>query len=135
MINVYTEFEKALHTISTNSDVTDGNKIVTGFSTGIVPTPLKCLYTVIRPLNLDITKVTTASGTQINEAKFTVGITLHKAEKLDPTELLEKFSLMIALFEESEELSLYSSGFEEMERNADTNSIFLPGRATFIYYF
>lgn len=135
MINVYTEFDKALKLISSNSEVTDGNKIVTGFSTGVVPTPLKCLYTVIRPLKLDITQVTNASGTHTNEAKFTVGITLHKAEKLDPTELLEKFSRIIALFEESSDFSLYSSGFEEMERNADTNSIFLPGRATFIYYF
>lgn len=133
MINFSTEISKAKALIATDSDVTLGNKVVSGFETTIVPSPLKGLYTVIKPLNLKITKETNIDTGTTNIAKFTIGVTIHKAEKLDPSDLLGKFSLMIALFESSKEFVVDSCGFDEMERSADTNSIYLPGWVTFIY--
>ncbi len=135
MINYLTEMNKVKTLIAGNTDITNGNKIVTGFNTGIVPAPLKSLYTVIKPLELKVERINQEGIDASNLAKFTIGINIHKAEKLDPSELLDRFSKIIGLFEDSSSFSVYASGFGELERNADTNSIFLPGYITLAYYY
>lgn len=135
MVNYLTEMNKAKALISGNTEVTKGNKIVTGFSTGVVPSPLKCLYTVVKPLELKIEKINQEGVSASNLAKFTIGINIHKAEKLDPTELLDRYSKIVNLFEESQTFTVYTSGFGELQRNADTNSIFLPAYITLAYYY
>ncbi len=135
MINYLSEMNKAKSLINANSDITNGNKVVTGFNTGIVPTPLRCLYTVIKPLKLEVEKTESETGTTTKCAKFRLGINIHKAEKLDPNELLERFSMILNLLENSGSFDVDSSGFGELERDADTNSIFLPGYITFAYYY
>lgn len=121
--------------IASNSELAANNKIVTGFGEGIVPSPLKYLYTVIKPLELTIEKITQADIDASNLAKFTIGINIHKAEKLDPSELLEMYSKIIDLVDNSSDFTVFASGFGELQRNADTNSIFLPAYITFAYYY
>ncbi|MDD6021681.1 MAG: hypothetical protein PUB94_03385 [Oscillospiraceae bacterium] len=135
MVNLLTEMNKAKALISGSETVTAGNKIVTGFSTGIVPSPLKSLYTVVKPLELQVEKIEKEGVSSSNLAKFKMGINIHKAEKLDPSELLGRFSEIVDLFEQSSDFTVYSSGFGELQRNADTNSIFLPGYIVLAYYY
>ncbi len=135
MINYFTEMNKVKDLIAGDETITQGNKIVTGFSNGIVPAPLKSLYTVIKPIELTVQRINESGVAASNFARFKIGITIHKAEKLDPTELLERFSQILELFEGSQDFTVYDSGFGELERNADTNSIFLPGYVTLAYYY
>ena len=135
MVNYLTEMNKAKALISGNAEVTRGNKIVTGFSTGVVPSPLKSLYTVVKPLELKTEKIDQEGVSTNNLAKFTIGINIHKAEKLDPSELLDRYSKIVSLFEESQSFTVYTSGFGELQRNSDTNSIFLPAYITLAYYY
>lgn len=135
MVNYLTEMNKAKALISENAEVTRGNKIVTGFSTGVVPSPLKSLYTVVKPLELKTEKINQEGVSTNNLAKFTIGINIHKAEKLDPSELLDRYSKIVNLFEESQNFTVYTTGFGELKRNADTNSIFLPAYITLAYYY
>lgn len=135
MVNYLTEMNKAKALISENAEVTRGNKIVTGFSTGVVPSPLKSLYTVVKPLELKTEKINQEGVSTNNLAKFTIGINIHKAEKLDPSELLDRYSKIVNLFEESQSFTVYTTGFGELKRNADTNSIFLPAYITLAYYY
>lgn len=135
MVNYLTEMNKAKALISGNAEVTRGNKIVTGFSTSVVPSPLKSLYTVVKPLELKTEKINQEGVSTNNLAKFTIGINIHKAEKLDPSELLDRYSKIVNLFEESQSFTVYTSGFGELQRNADTNSIFLPAYITLAYYY
>lgn len=135
MINYLTEINKAKALISGNADVAKGNRIVTGFGTGIVPSPLKSLYTVVKPLELKVEKISQEGVSSSNIAKFKIGVNIHKAEKLDPSELLERYSKIVNLFEESQLFTVYTSGFGELQRNADTNSVFLPAYITLAYYY
>lgn len=135
MVNYLTEINKLKTLIKSNSEITKNNKIVTGFNTGIVPTPLKSLYTVIKPLELQLDKISQDSVDASTFAKFKIGINIHKAEKLDPSELLERYSKIVDLVDSSSDFTLHSSGFGELSRNADTNSILLPSFIVLAYYY
>ncbi len=66
---------------------------------------------------------------------YTIGLSLHKAEGENPSNLLSKFSSILEAFEESTSYTVYNAGFNELKRDADSNSIILPAYITFKMYY
>lgn len=126
MINCYTVISNIKSVLTSSSAVSSGNEIVFGYNTHRLPNPLRKVYTVLKPLSLVSKPYEGTDAAYTKTAVFTVGINLHKAERYNPTDLLSRFTLIMDELEKSKSFGISESGFSEMKRNADTNSIILP---------
>lgn len=121
--------------LEANEIVSGANVITLSFNPRTLPNPLRTLYTVVKPLKMTVEANTEEGTTYAKVVHYTVGISLHKAERRDPSELLTRFSYVLDALEKSNQFSVESAGFDNMRRDPDTNSIILPGYVTLKMYY
>lgn len=113
-----------------------GNNVVTlSFVPRTLPNPLRTLYTVVKPVKMTVEENTEEGSSYSKVVRYTVGISFHKAERRDPSDLLTRFSIALEIFEASNNFAVESAGFDSMKRDPDTNSIVLPGYITLKMYY
>lgn len=117
-------------------ELVSGTNIITlSFYPRTLPNPLRTLYTVVKPQKMTVEENKEEGSSYSKVVRYTVGISIHKAERRDPSELLSRFSAVIDAFEKSDEFTVESAGFDSLKRDPDTNSIILPGYVTFKMYY
>lgn len=115
--------------------VASNNKITFGYSITTLPNPLRKIYTVVKPQKMTVEENTEEGSSNTKVILYTIGLSLHKAEGENPSNLLSKFSSILEAFEESTSYTVYNAGFNELKRDADSNSVILPAYITFKMYY
>lgn len=122
-------------TLEASIEVSGTNIITLSFYPRTLPNPLKTLYTVVKPLKMTVEENTEEGSTYSKVIRYTVGISIHKAERRDPSELLIRFSSVLEALEADDRFVIESAGFDSLKRDPDTNSIILPGYVTLKMYY
>ncbi len=126
---------QAKETLEKDNAVAATNTITLSFYPRTLPNPLKTMFTVVKPQEMTVAENTEEGSTYSKVIRYTVGISIHKAERRDPSDLLSKFSAVLNAFESSNDFTVESAGFDSLKRDPDTNSIVLPGYVTFKMYY
>ncbi len=121
--------------LAANEEFAGSNIVTLGFVPRTLPNPLRSLYTVVKPVKMTVEENTEEGSTYSKVVRYTVGISLHKAERRDPSELLTRFTIALEVFEESNDFTVLDAGFDSMKRDPDTNSIVLPAYITLKMYY
>lgn len=130
------QFTNKAKTLLENDEVvSSGNVVTLGYYPRTLPNPLLQIYTVVKPLKIEITENQEEGSSYNKVVRYTLGISLHKAEKRNPADLLSKFTAIVNAFEASNEFQVESAGSDQLKRDPDTNSIIFPGYLTFKMYY
>ena len=121
--------------LAANEEFAGSNIVTLGFVPRTLPNPLRSLYTVVKPVKMTVEENTEEGSTYSKVVRYTVGISLHKAERRDPSELLTRFTIALEVFEASNDFTVLDAGFDSMKRDPDTNSIVLPAYITLKMYY
>lgn len=121
--------------LAANEEFAGSNIVTLGFVPRTLPNPLRSLYTVVKPVKMIVEENTEEGSTYSKVVRYTVGISLHKAERRDPSELLTRFTIALEVFEASNDFTVLDAGFDSMKRDPDTNSIVLPAYITLKMYY
>lgn len=132
----FEQITKKIRDILAGDEVFAGNNVVTlGFVPRTLPNPLMTLYTVVKPIKMTVEENTEEGSTYPKVVRYTVGISLHKAERRDPSNLLTRFSIGLEVLENNNTVDVIEAGFDSMKRDPDTNSVVLPGYITLKMYY
>ena len=121
--------------LAANEEFAGSNIVTLGFVPRTLPNPLRSLYTVVKPVKMTVEENTEEGSSYSKVVRYTVGISLHKAERRDPSELLTRFTIALEVFEASNDFTVFDAGFDSMKRDPDTNSIVLPAYITLKMYY
>ena len=121
--------------LAANEEFAGSNIVTLGFVPRTLPNPLRSLYTVVKPVKMTVEENTEEGSTYSKVVRYTVGISLHKAERRHPSELLTRFTIALEVFEASNDFTVLDAGFDSMKRDPDTNSIVLPAYITLKMYY
>lgn len=135
MIDCY-DFICDIKTLLENDEtVSANNKITLSFEPSSLPNPLMTIYTVLKPLSLSVKDNSDPNISADKVAYFKMGINIHKAERLNPSDMITRLTDILTLIENDQDYTVFETGFDKMFRDTDTNSIVLPGFVTFAEYY